>query len=470
MTFETAMRYVEDRPFPEHAHFHARRLAWLLARSGLAERGARLPWALVAGSYGKASTARFLASIVRLCLDDAGEGRPVVLATKPPLRETLDGHRERYQVLEAGAVTPRWITPPELEEQVAALEPHVAALEREAPELGPVAPYDLRYAVLWRWALEVGAAFAVIEANIGLRDDPTSALPPPRIQLLTPIDTDHASLLAPPVPIPYFLASLGERAGPVWHKAGGLRRGVPLVVGLQTPDVERAIRELASERGVTDIAWRPRDQGVITHASSFSGSTATVRVRERTFDIALRVLGDFQVDNALHAVAASRSLVEHGALRSTREGWERAAKAGVASTRVPGRMDVVGERPTTVLQVGESTAKMRGFVEAIAPLPAKRIVACATFLARVQDAWSLPEVLARAPLAMLVVTQTAHGGDAGDLDPHEVAARLRASVPGLRVVAEPDPLRALATARAEAGADGVLLVVGSGLVAHVVSR
>lgn len=469
--FEEAMRFVEEgRAFPSPAHFHARRLAWLLERSGLRARGVTLPWALVAGSAGKASTARFLAFIVRALLDRAGVGGPVVLATKPPLSETLDGQRERYQLLAHGEREPRWIEPEDFARQVDALRGVVADLEREAPELGPVAPYDVRYAVLWRWALEQGAAFAVIEANIGLRDDPTSALPPPRVQLLTPVDTDHAHLLLPPSPLPPELEGLGARAGPVWHKAGGLRAGVPAIVGLQAPEVARAIDALARAGGVPRLVRRGSDFEIASRSSTLRGSVASLMLGDVKLDVRLRALGGFQIDNAAHAAAAGRVLLEEGALPGGLAGHADAVTEAIAGTTMPGRMEVIEERPLTVLQIGASAMKMRGFVDALAELVATRgqagrVVVCASFLARIHEPWEPIDILARAPeIDALIVTAVERTGDAADLAPNEVAARARRARPSLEVTAIDDPLRALAAARERARAESdVLIVVGNGI-------
>ncbi len=470
MNFDEAMRWVEEaHAFPAPAHFHARRLAWILDRSGLGRRAAALPWALVAGSCGKASTARFLAFVARRLLDRAGVDAPVALATKPPLSETPDGQRERYQRFGRGAAAPDWIAPDDFARHASALRPVAEALAREAPALGPVAPYDLRYAVLLRDAVESGAALAVVEANIGLRDDPTSALPPPRVQLLTPVDADHAHLLRPPSPLPAALEGLGDRAGPAWHKAGGLRAGVPCVVGLQDEPMRRAIASLAAERGAGPLAWRGADYDVLRRACTLRGADATLRFGGETLDVALRAVGGFQVDNAAQAAEAAWALVRDGALPGDRAAWRAAAAAGLGEAAMPGRMEVVGERPTTLLQVGASAVKMRAFAEALAELlPRGRAVVCASFLARIHAPFEPVVALARAPrLAALVVTACEAAGDAADLAPEAAARAAREAAPNLDVRAVGDPGEAVAAARAlAAGDDDVLVLVGNGLGAR----
>lgn len=476
MTFEDAMREVEEaHAFPSPEHFHARRLAWLLDRSGIGRRAHALRWALVAGSCGKASTARLLAFIARRLLDRAGFDAPVVLGTKPPLSETPDGQRERYQRFDRDALAPRWITRDDFACQVDALRPFVDALAREAPALGPLAPYDLRYAVLLRYAVERGAAFAVFEANIGLRDDPTSALPPPCIQLLTPIDTDHAQLLRAPSPLPASLADLGERAGPVWYKAGGLRPGVPLVVGAQEAPAARAIATLAAERGVSSITSRGVDYDVLRRACALDGSDATLRVGAEVLDAHVRAVGGFQVDNAAQAAASARKLIQDGVLPGDVSAWRHAVRDGLRDATMPGRMEVLSTRPLTLLQVGASAVKMRGFVDALSELidaqGGARVVACGSFLARIHDATEPVSILARAPwLSALFATACEISGDAADLDGEAVVAVAKRVRPELAAFARGDPETALRDARALADATGAtLVIVGNGLGARDLS-
>lgn len=472
MNFEEAMRWTEEaHAFPAREHLHARRLSWILERSGLRKRAASLPWALVAGSCGKASTARFLAFIARALLDRAGVSAPVALGTKPPLSETPDGQRERYQLFERGASAPSWIVPEDFACYVSELVPVVEALEREAPELGPVAPYDLRYAVLLSHALDQCAAFAVVEANIGLRDDPTSALPPPRAQLLTPIDTDHAQLLLAPSPLPAALSGLGDRAGPVWHKAGGLRARVATVVGLQDEPVALAVDALAEERGVGTMVRRGVDYEVLRRWSALDGSDATLRVGDETLDVRIRAVGGFQVDNAAQAAAAAWALVRDGALPGDRGAWREAVRAGLGAATMPGRMEVIAERPLTLLQVGASPVKMRAFVEALdelLPASSGRVVVCASFLARIHDAREPVAILARSGrVSALVATACETVGDAADLDPDEVIGIARQVRPELEAWAVRGAEAAVAKARSLAGAGGdVLVLVGNGLGAR----
>lgn len=170
MSFNEEMSWLEEEHgFPSRLEdFHPRRAAWLFEQ-GLRADLDHTPLAVVAGSCGKASTARMLAFIVRALLDSVGDQRPIGLGTKPPLQETLDGNRERYQLFEAGASSPRWIEPGEFEPLAGQLK----SLIQEMPSaLGQPAAYDLRYWLLGKYFAAHQVAFGIVEANIGFRLDP----------------------------------------------------------------------------------------------------------------------------------------------------------------------------------------------------------------------------------------------------------------------------------------------------------
>jgi len=135
-------------------------------------------------------------------------------------------------------------------------------------------------------------------------------------------------------------------------------------------------------------------------------------------------------------------------------------------------MEVIAERPLTLLQVGASPVKMRAFVEALEELlPAAssgRVVVCASFLARIHDAREPVAILARSGrVSALVATACETVGDAADLDPDEVIGIARQVRPELEAWAVRGAEAAVAKARSLACAEGdVLVLVGNGLGAR----
>ncbi len=428
MTFEEAMAFVErERAWPsDRSRVHGRRFAALLASAKIDL--AHVPAVVVAGSAGKGSTTRMIAALARGVLDRAGDRRSLVFGTKPPLRETDDGHRERYQSMEAGERMPRWISRERFTEHVVSLAPFVLDLEKT---YGPFAPFDLRYAVLAREASTQGAALVVVEANIGLRDDVSRAWPNVAATVLTKIGVEHGALLTPPDPLPDFLAPLGAAAGPTWHKAGGVFPDRPVVVAPQTAVVRAAIGRLASH--VVDAA----DDGV---------------------DFELDLVGDYQRDNARTAITCVRELVRSGVLPGD-AGAVAAAAARLADVRVPGRLEIVAKDPLTIRNVTEAPTKARATLDSV-PGPLRVVL---TTIARVEGAEDVVRIFASCERTTKLYATAWHVSDAQrDMAPERVARIARTARPELDVVIEPDAAAAIRRARAEASGETVLLI-GDGL-------
>lgn len=437
--------------FPDdRAHFHARRTEWLFQATGLAARLQSVPVAVLTGSCGKGSTAAFLAHILEEMV-----GR-LALGTKPPLLETPEGNRERYQTLEGQG--PRWIEPQHFAALVAELEPW---LDRLPPELGPWAPYDLRYFVLGR--LFCDFPLAVLEANIGLKHDPASVFPRRAVTVLTPIGTDHSGLLLPPKPLPPALQGLRLGAGPLWHKAGGVRAGEPVVLGRQTPELERAALQLLSQQGAGKLYRYGREGRVSQVSSGLLGTRAVLELGGMELAVELQTVGEYQADNAVVAALAALALVESGQVEGD---LGQAITRGVARTRTPGRLEIVSRDPLCYYTVASSQTKLEALLDSLdqmlqADRPRARVVVCATFLDRIFQVRQVVERLATWPrLGALVTTAHAWTDDSRDVDPEQVADWARAARPGLKVEAVPEPAQAARRAL-ELGQPALLL--GNGM-------
>lgn len=351
LNFEEAMSLVElEYEFPAGLEdFHNRRAAELFERTGLMSRLAEVPTVVVAGTCGKASTARFLAHVVAALFEQTGQSERVGLGTKPPLHETLDGNRERYQLVDREGGE-EWISPDSF-----------ARLVSELPSLpADLAPYDLRYWVLGRHFLEQEVGLGIVEANIGLRDDPANLFPDPVANLLTPVGTDHQSLLtvegAPPE-----IVALGERAGPLWHKFCGLPSGRLLVCGRQAVEVGRAV---AGYEG--DLVMAGRDFSCRILSQSLTGSRAVLELGELEVEVELGVLGRHQVENAAMAGATVVALCRRGVLEGSCEQLERALRTGLGRARMAGRMEVLRTgSPTVVLNAVAGLIKLTAMMETL---------------------------------------------------------------------------------------------------------
>ncbi len=442
MTFDEAMHLVEGvYAFPaDLADFHARRTDWLFRASGLRDQLEKVPVAVLTGSCGKGSTAAFLAYILEELQPD------LALGTKPPLLETPDGNRERYQTLHGEG--PRWIS-----------REHFAAIVDELPQYlsqQPTwAPYDLRYFVLGR--LFTAFPLAVLEANIGLRNDPASVFPNRAVTVLTPIGSDHSGMLLPPDD---FMPELTVGRGPLWHKAGGVQGGEPVVLGRQTPEVERAALELARTTG---RVYRYGVDGFVRSVQSgLLGSRAVLQVGSFELPVELQTVGDYQAENAVVAAMAALALHDRGIVRGD---LPSAIVRGVARTGTPGRLQIVSRDPLCYYTVASSQTKVEALLASLdamleADRPDARVVVCATFLDRIFGIQKVVETLARWPrLQHLIATFHEWADDSRDVDPLQVRSWARSVRPDLPV--ECVPLHEAARVAREQGE--LVLLLGNGM-------
>lgn len=460
-SFERAMAFVErERAFPaDPSRVHGRRFAALLDRVGIAPRLSELPSVVVAGSAGKGSTARMIAALVRGTLDELGDDRAVVLGTKPPLRETDDGHRERYQTLPPGGDA-RWLARGRFVEHVEALAEAAARVEDEH---GPLAPYDLRYAVLAREAAESGA-FAVVEANIGLRNDVARHWPGARGVVLTRMGSEHARLLDAPEPRPAELVGLGALAGPLWHKAGGVLPGRPVVSGAQVePRVADAIDALVRRAGASAhwIAGRDFDASLAGRGADGVSGVATVDGESVAFRLGL--LGGFQIENAATAIAAVRMLQREGVVPGDLTTL-RAAASRLSQVVVPGRLELVSHRPTVVRNVTEAPTKAESMIASLrGTFPGRRWVVALSVLSRVEGAAEIVERIASAPEVRLLLPLAWHlGPEQRDLHAQTIGELAAAARGELEIVQTSGPTEALAALERVLGPDEIGVVVGDG--------
>jgi len=352
VTFEEAMSAVEvELVFPERLEdFHNRRTQKLFEETGLLEQLSGTPTVAVTGTCGKASTAHYLANAVARLFRLTGSTKEVGLGTKPPLLETLDGNRERYQL--ASGEQKRWIEPHEF----------VALVEQLPPLPAGLAPYDLRYWILGRWFVERQVGLAIVEANIGFRLDPVSLFPNPVAQLLTPIGSDHPGLLQP-FGAPDEVLALGEQAGPTWHKACCPTSEL-VVSGRQSPQVAEII-----ERYNPNLELWGRDFKAEVLDQSLAGSEVRIQIAEEpAFTTSLQTVGRHQAENAAQAAACVWELWKRGVLPGEAGQVIEAIRCGLANTFIPGRMERLRRDPPVLLNAAAGVIKTEGMMSSLEEL------------------------------------------------------------------------------------------------------
>jgi dihydrofolate synthase/folylpolyglutamate synthase len=317
MTYEQAVRYLlslgRELAAPTQASaakFDLQNITVLAERLGRPDRA--YPLVHIAGTNGKGSTAAFLEAILR------GAGFRTGLNTSP--------HLERIN--ERIRINGEEVSDALFAETFTRMQSLIEKLLAE----GKLRAHPTYFESVTALAFEVFALervdLAVVEAGLGGRLDATNIVTPVA-SIITRIDFDHENFLG---------HSLPEIAG---EKAGILKPAVPAIIAAQQPEVREVLltraRELHCPVVETNEAFHVKvermEEGCVR-------ATAEEMASGRKYEMAPRLPGRFQLQNALCAVAAARLLQERG-YQINDENIVR----GIAATQWPGRIERVGTRP-----------------------------------------------------------------------------------------------------------------------------
>ena len=327
---------------PEHrVQPSLERVEWALDLLGNPERAYRNIH--ITGTNGKTSTARMAERLL------AATGMRTGRFTSPHLasireRIALDGE----PISEEGFIA-AW-------EDVA---PYIQMVdERSAAAGGPRMSF---FEVLTVMALAVFADYpvdvAVIEVGMGGTWDCTNVVPGD-VEVITPIGLDHAAWLGD---------TIEEVAS---NKAGIIKDGAMLITAVQPPAAQAIIAAAAARRGVV---WRreldpeedPDEAGagvlsVLDRTLAVGGQMVTLRTAAAVYeDVFIPLHGDYQVHNALLALAAAEAVFGGRALPA------KIVEDGFASVASPGRMEVLRSSPTVIVDAGHNPHGLGALVPAV---------------------------------------------------------------------------------------------------------
>jgi dihydrofolate synthase/folylpolyglutamate synthase len=282
-----------------------------------------------------------------------------------------------------------------------------AKVDRTLPDGERVTQFELVTAAAFDELARRGVEVAVIEAGLGGRHDATNVLHAP-ICVLTSVGLEHTRWLGPTV------RDIAR------EKLAVVPEGATLVLGDVPPEAE--------------------EEALATHATIVRGLDTGVR------------LPGYQTGNFALAAAAARAQL--GTLQPDK------VAAAAERAQVPGRLQVVGESPLTILDGAHNPSGIAALVEALDGVFGDRpLVAVVSVLDDKDAASMLRELLGRC--AGLVCTRSAN--------PRALPAATLASLAGqlggvagdgpVEVVAA--PRAALERARELAGPDGAVLATGS---------
>ncbi len=383
----------------------------LLARVGEPHR--RYPVLHIGGTNGKGSTAAMTASILQAA------GHRVGLYTSPHLIDFRERIRVNGEMISESRVT-------ELVETLRAAA---------APDLAPTF-FEFTTALAFQYFAECHVDIAVLEVGMGGRFDATNVVEP-LAAAITTIDLDHEA----------YLGSTIEAIA--FEKAGIIKPGVPLVLGRISDPARRVIESRAAAEGapVSRLEHDFRCEGSSPADCRYTGLALQ-------FDhLRCPLQGRFQLDN----LACSLALIELAGQRGLSVP-ESAISAGVQQVAWAGRLEVVGEAPTVIVDGAHNPAAATVLAEYLAEWRRTRPAARITLIVGMMRDKHPREFLAPLlPLVdSLILTQADLPRAASG---SELLALLGAAASSAQVA--PTPADALALARRSAAASDLICVTGS---------
>jgi dihydrofolate synthase / folylpolyglutamate synthase len=351
----------------------------------------------VVGSNGKSSTVRMIAAILQR------HGLRTGSYTSPHLRS----FRERIEVGEEP------VSDGDLAAAVARAAHAAELVDRTADPDDRVTQFEALTAAAYHELARRGVEVAVIEAGLGGRFDATNVIPS-KVQVLTSVGLEHTRWLGPTVT---------DIAG---EKLAVVRDHARLVVGELDPEATAVAERIAAERHAR-LVRAPADAGVD-----------------------LRVPGRFQRRNFALATEAAQAFLG----RALEPG---AVAAAAAEVRVPGRLEVVDERPMTIFDAAHNPSGAAALAESLPDLVGERRprTLVMSVLEDKDAAGMLSELLPLFDRAVYTRCENPRSLSPATLD--TLAAKLGG--PPSETVA--DPRRALERSRSLAGPGGAVVATGS---------
>jgi dihydrofolate synthase/folylpolyglutamate synthase len=388
----------------------------LLERFGNPHRGPRIVH--VAGTKGKGSTSALIAAGLH------ASGRRTGLYTSPHVQNAFE------RIVIAGE-EPR----PEILVRVSReVKAFIDSLPAEGlPGHYSPTTFEILTLIAFLYFKAGGCTDAVIEVGIGGRLDATNVVSP-EASVITPLDLEHTDILGDTL----------EKIA--FEKAGIIKPGVPVFIGLQPRPVKEVFRRIAAERG-SPCRFLDEEAAGLTTRTAADGTRLSFRMPgEPAREFTLALLGEFQGENAALAYLALRHTRPEISLDSFARGF--------ASVTLPGRMELRGADPPLLLDGAHTPLAVTRLLASFrAIFPGEAVLLFGSVSGKRPR--EMAEILAPAFRHVVVSTP----GTFKESDPGAVAALFREY--NASTFLETDPGSALEKARSLSGGSRPILVTGS---------
>lgn len=371
---------------------------------------------LIAGTNGKGSTSAIAAS----CLDASGQRSG--LFTSPHL---LD-FRERMRV--CGRMIPK----PAVAEIVERIRP--------ACERWELSFFEATTLLAFVWFRDQRIASAAVEVGLGGRLDATRPVRA-AVTVVTSIALDHEKILG---------STLGAIAG---EKAGIIRHGVPVAVGVRGREPLDRLRARAEELGAPFFERR-RALRVDTIQETPRGSAFRLQARPGQPGPAGRIPLEISMPGVHQVANAALAVLALSLLPADLRVGDDAIRRGLARVRWPGRMQEVPGKPSILFDVGHNPDGAAAIARCLQRRPSESTRLVLGMVEGKDHRRFLSRIGPLVEAIHLCTPPTERAVKAEELLP-------LAEAMGVPVSVHPDPASALEAAVSAARPNGTVLVTGS---------
>lgn len=334
MKYHDVLRYLyglvdyEKRRIERYSprEFKIERVMSLLDKLGNPHRS--YPTLHIAGTKGKGSVSAMMAGVAQ-----AG-GLRTGLYTSPHLHT----YRERMQINREP------ISRSDMTALVEEIQPTVETVPG-------VTTFEVTTALAFLYFERMDVDIAVMEVGLGGRLDATNVITP-EISMITSLSLDHTYLLGD---------TIGEIAG---EKGGIIKEGIPVVTAPQQEEALAVLRRIASERHTSlttvgkDWTWEPVKR-TLDGQTMRVNRTDQASIFDGTYDV--KLIGDFQQENAAVAIAATAILHDHHHPWATPE----ALRASLSDVRWAGRMEILNREPLLMIDSAHNPYSAQVLVDSL---------------------------------------------------------------------------------------------------------
>lgn len=382
----------------------------------LADPERAVPAIHITGTNGKGSTATMATSLLMSL------GLSVGTYTSPNLERVNERIARNAQA----------ISDDELREVLWSL----ALLEPLLPK--PASRFELLTAAALSWFASEAVDVAVVEVGLGGTWDATNVLDAP-VCVITNVSYDHTDVLGP---------TLEHIAT---DKSGIAKAASTVVIGESNLRIASLIDDVVRANGATQVWKRGAEFSCEENDLALGGRLVSLRTPTRTYrEILVPLHGAHQGDNAAVALAAVEALVGQSLS-------DDVVAEGFASTRIPGRLEVVARHPLVVLDGAHNPAGMEVLARALRDeFSVDGAKVALVGMLRARDPRLMLAPLLEAGVREVVLTRP----DSPRAMEVELLEEVASSL-GYSTEVETDIAAALRRAKALAGETGLVVVTGS---------